>query len=137
MAMAESYCVSCGVITSAFGSPQPPSHRCDACLEYYTQNNNLSNTGQPLQDIEDEELQLKLFRLFIGPVPYNRAKHRKNGSLTKFANGGVLYALGKDTESTISTLQENVLREVERGRIGVFEIKGPFKHGSVLSYNED
>ncbi len=133
----DSYCVSCGVITSAFGSPQPPSHQCDACLKYDAQNSNLSDTGHPLQDIEDKELPLKLFRFFIGPVPNQDEKFRKNGSLTKFANGGVLYALGKDPESTISILQENVLREVERGRIGIFEMKGPFKHGSVLSYNED
>ena len=137
----DSYCVSCGVITSAFGSPQPASHRCVPCAEYDKQNSNMSDTGHPLQDIEDEQ-RLKLFKVTIPSQTIRgdvNAKKLVIGQIEPygFIQGREIFVLATDRDR----LYKQCLRELgctnpADVELKVEELEGPFEHGYVIAYNQ-
>lgn len=121
--MPDRYCISCG------GGPIANQTVCNNCLD--------TRDHIDMVNASRREPRLKLYRLFIGPVRSPDSKVRKNGDLRKFANGGVMYALGTDGPSLIGVLRTGILREVEPDNIVADEVEGPFTHGSVLSYREN
>ena len=140
----DSYCVSCGVITSAFGSPQPASHRCVPCAEYDKQNSNLSDTGHPLQDVEDEQ-RLKLFKVTIPSQTINQEAALRGtdkwvvGEIKDygFIQGREIFVLATDRDR----LYKQCLRELgctnpADVELKVEELEGPFEHGYVIAYNQ-
>ncbi len=132
---ATSYCVSCGVVTSAFGSPPPTSHLCTPCLEYHTLNNSLPDTNVSNTDISDTghslpttDKQLKLWKVKVRGVK----RQGKENLITHT----IILAVDKNTaiERVMDSLFDSGILGLESS--SAEEIEGPFKDGSIIEHKE-
>ena len=86
----------------------------------------------------EAESMLKLFRIMVFSLPKGTPGIMADGSRNYFLHGAVLYTLGEDEESIVSTLQENgrYLMHIKTERIQVDEVPGPYNHGFIIDRRE-
>lgn len=99
----------------------------------------------PMMD-EDDEPRLKLFYITVEALPEGILARPPHLDFRYFRNGGTMTVTGTDEEAILVTLQEEGvefggevggwLRDVAAERVTIMELRGPFKHGTVIGHRE-
>ena len=141
--MESKYCGMCGVQRAITDTESRAL--CNQCWHWHKARN-MSDTGHPLQDIEDEE-RLKLFKVTIPSqtlgikvtdgTPF-AAKKLTVGEITDygFIQGREIVVLAQSHQRLYMQCLRELGCEPHEVNLRVEEIEGPFKHGYVIAYNQ-
>ena len=130
-------CTDCGVRLRR----QTPFDLCDTCQAARVLYGD--DIGKPLPPVEEETPRLKLFKVTIPsqtiPNPPHHSLDRDLvGYVTDggFVQGREIIVLGESYSKLWNQVLGELGCEAQQVDLKIEEIKGPFKHGYLIAYNE-